>query len=1369
MEVKLNFIERIIMTLRTVVGGGISFTFKALNGILKSFDMNILDLTANIGDAVVAFRSFLFSNNLINQGFRLLGEGVKILVDSFVKLIDIIKDLPIVQDALERISKIDLSNIHITDIGKNLYDTISSLDLFQTGVNIVTSLKNGLGSGIETIPEILISVGNGILNAIKGVLGIHSPSTEMFEVGRNAILGLINGIKEETGKVVDSIKDVGSQLLSASKDVDWGKVLAVTGLASTVASVVYCIKKITDTVDKVTSPLQSASKLLDKFGEVLDAFKSNLEKSMKAMTFKTKTEGIKNLAISIGILAASMYVLAQLNRDQLIQAGAAIVVLAGVVAGLAIAMSKLESASVEVDAAQKKMNLTGLKSGIIGIGVALLAIAGAIKIIGGMNPDQFVQGLEGLGAAVAAMAAIFLAFGLFVRGDAAKNMDKAGVMMKKMATAMLLMAIVVKIVGGLSIESMIKGAAFITAFVIFATLLGAASKISGSEMSKLGSMMMKMSIAMGLMVGVVKLTGMLSAEEMLKGVAFGTGFILFVALMKKAVSMNGSTQMAKLSGLLLSLTVSMGLMVGVVKLVGMLSSGEMRKGAVFAAGFLIFTAALTAIARIGGSGTMAKLGVMMMSMSVALTLMVGVMKLVGLLRISEIIKGGLAITAFTAMMVAMIEAIKMVGPDAPNMSKTLLIMSVAIGILAGICVLMSLMDIQSLAKGIAAVGMISIFMALMIAATKGATQCVVNIITMTAAVAAIAGILYLMQDMPIKSTLGNALALSEVMLALASATKIMSSVGKIGAKAIASLAVMTAVLTAVALILGYLNQNNMNAATGSATALAAVMISLAASTKIISTISSVSSGAMSAVAQMTIVLAAVGTILGILNKFDLHASMSDVLLLSTMLIAISTSALILSKVGPTASAAASGAAKLLAVIGVTALVFGAVGGIVAAIPGGRKFVEEGIPVLEALGKGIGSFFGGIVGGFMAGATSGLPDIANNLKAFIDTFSGVDSSALTGVKTMSDAILEITTSGIISKISEFVNGGQDPIEKFGEQIKKLGSVMKDVASTIDGMSALDTVNLLNLANVGKIFADLQSTIAPVAGILQGITGVKDLGDFGTQISNYADSLSTAIDSIADINTTGLENLKSIAKVGKVFSALQETISPIKGLMPLINGVKDLGNFGSQIEKYAKVLDKAAKAVANISVTGLDNLETIAKLGKAFTKLQDTVDPCKGLIQKISGYADIGTFGSQIKQYVQSINEAAKAVANISVTGIGNLEKLPDIGKAFDKLTEIVPKTGGLAQKLSGQVYIGEFGENISKFADGLKTAADAMTGDNAVTGEAINAAINDGKLLAELQKALPESRHLVCWLIFNRNEKTVYLFPSLQCYYGSFQS
>lgn len=223
-------------------------------------------------------------------------------------------------------------------------------------------------------------------------------------------------------------------------------------------------------------------------------------------------------------------------------------------------------------------------------------------------------------------------------------------------------------------------------------------------------------------------------------------------------------------------------------------------------------------------------------------------------------------------------------------------------------------------------------------------------------------------------------------------------------------------------------------------------------------------------------------------------------------------------------------------------------------------------------------------------------------------------------------------------------------------------------------------------------------------------------------------------MAEISDTGLTNLGTIADIGTAFAKVQNTIEPTDGLVTLISE-KSLGDFGLDIGSYAINLDQAASFVAQISTDGLTNLGKIANIGTAFSELQSTLDPTDGIVTWLSKN-DLGDFGEQISAYATNLNTAATAVAELSDVGITNLGTIADIGTVFSDLQKSVSDATDLFDILTKNT-LDRFGEKVKTYAENVKKASDAVSGENAIDEEAVTKAKNVGELLLAFQESIPE--------------------------------
>ena len=1331
----------------TVTGGGLKLAFKVLGMVLKAFDTDLLTVTANIGDAIVAIRDFLFSNKLITGGFKLIASGVKMAVNAIKNFINMIKGIPQVQ---------------------NFANFFKSLDWNEIGQNVVDGLKNGLKGGINQIPQILIQIGQSMIDSICGVLGIASPSKVMYDIGVWAIQGLINGVLSMVKGIVDAISNIGniiadtfskifdkpdfdfSKLETFGKNImnmftnmfsglNFGKILSLGAMGG----VWYLAKRALDVADSITAPFEGVGSVLESAAEVIEKSNKNIQRILKntskviksfskvlnAKAWQMKAEAMKNMALSIAILAGAVYLLAKLDTTSLWKGVVAIGALAAILFALAFAMNKLDGLSFAKD--ENGFAIKGLKTSLLSIGAAILLIATAVKIMGKLKPDEAERGFKGLVGIIAAIGAVIAAYGKLVKGKSAKNIGEAGKMIKRLATSMLIIAIAAKIIGKLSPAEMAKGATFMVAFGLFVAAMTKVATVDGKIADKLGGMMIRMAIAMGLMVGVVKLVSGLSPSDMIKGAAFAGAFVLFVYGLKKAALIDNGSSIAKLSLLLFNVSNSMLMMVGVVKLVGLLSASDMLKGVAFAGAFLLFIKALTRIVKMDSGQQIAKVSGIILSVSVSMLMMVGVVKLVSMLTPGEITKGIIAIGLFALMIKAMVNISKTAGNNT-KLAGTLLGMATAIGIMAGVCVLLSIIDTASLAKGILAVGLLSSMVSLMIYSTKGSAKAVKNIVALSAAIAAMVGAVIILTMLDPQKMATAVTCLSSLMVAFGIMSKL-SSNAKTSIKSMASVLVVVSILAAVCAALGMLP---VDMTLETAAGLSTLILAISGAVAILGTVKKVSKSAIAGVAGVALVVGVLASVLGVLNKYDFNVGIETATAMSELILALSTSCSILGSISGLDGSTATNAGKLLLVVtGVAALLTG-LAGLVGLIPGAKKFLDGGIEVLQKIGYGLGSFLGNIVGGFNEGATAGLPEVGQNLSAFMQAFGQIDGKSLSGIKSFSDAMLEISAANILDGISKFINFGKSPIETFVDNIKTLANGLADIATSLNDNGPIDLSNLESIANVGNAFAKLQSTVEPVGGLLQAITGRSDLGDFGNQISSYCKNIAKAASSISDIEPENVDNLESIASVGKAFSALQSTIQPILGLKQAFTGTKDLGDFGLQVALYCNSLKMGISAVKGIQPEGIDNLESIANVGKAFSALQSTIQPILGLKQAFTGTKDLGDFGLQVALYCNSLKSAISAVKGIQPEGIENLESLASVGQIFSKLQSTV-EPAGLLQTLLGEKDLSTFGTQVSWFINQIQMAISSIPEDFDVNIDAVQKIVTIGNMLAGLQKALPE--------------------------------
>lgn len=1057
--------------IRQCLGGSLKFSIKAINAVLSVFGMNTLDLTADLGDLLVKFDKWLRKTDPFTQGFTKVGEGIKYVVEQFDKFVAFLNTIPEFQAFTAELNsfKESIKGLSFEDIQKNFEKFVSYIEsilpksMKNVGKNVISGFKNGLSSGKTEIPKILADIGTRLLKAIKKVLGIHSPSKEMEKVGENTLSGLWNGLISGRIKIVDFFKTLGSDMLNRLQSIDWDNVVA-GGIG---VGLVWGLKKLYDIADKALSPAEGIGKVLSGVGEVVEKSADKIpkilnnaskvvksfSKVLKAKAFKTRMEGVKDLAISIAILAGSLWVLSTINTDALHNAEEAMLILGGTLAVMTWVMDKLSSASASVG--KDGIQVNGLKTGLAGLGIAVLLIAESVKILGKLNEDEINQGMECAGLLLLGITGILFMYGELVKGEAAKNIDKAGKMISKIGKTMLLIVGIIKLFSMLSVDEVENGLNFAGVFLGFVIAYLAISNLAGDKIDSVGKMVKSIVVSMGLMVGVVKLVSKLEPGEMSKGAAFAAVFAGFVWLLVKITKSNEKI-MDGLGKLLLSVSASMLIMVGAAKLAGQLSMGEIVKAIAFAGAFLLFIKALKKITTDSGTGETVKLAGTVLAVSVAIGILAGIAVLLGLVDTKQLAKGVLAVTLLGAIMTAMIWATR----GANDVKGNVIAMAVAIGVMAAAVAALSMIDSTKLAIATACLGSLMGMFALIELAGSKAKGSIAMIATMVIAVAALAGILGVMSALQVENALPNALALSALLLSLSVSMAIIGKVGTISAKALISVGVMTLVVAALAGILYLIRDLNPESSIGNAEALSILLLSLSASCGILAAVGLAGTAGFVGIGVLAALITAVGAIVAaigaLVKKFPQLEEFLD------------KGIPILQKIGY------------------------ALGSFLGNIVGG--FTEGATSGLPGVGKN-------------------LSDFMKNAQPFIDGAKGIDSSVTTGITSLCKAILTLTGTDFLNVIASVFSMGNVSFVKMGEQLKPFGEALSDYAQSVKGINAED---IQASAKAAKALVALNDALPKSGGFLGKLLGNSDLANLGTQLKPFGEALSDYSNSVANVS-------------------------------------------------------------------------------------------------------------------------------------------------------------------------------------------------------------------------------------------------------------
>lgn len=1254
----------------TLVGGGLRLALKVTSYILSLFNLSLLDVAANLGDALVKFRDWIKGNNLITKAFKTMAPYLKEFVSLIVEGIVAIKDWVVANEKITQGFKKILSYLREAGAGFKAWIE-GAREAENIPVYIIQGLVNGLKNGISTVVSIAIELAKSIIQTVCGVLGIHSPSTEFYAIGLYIIQGLINGLKAGAKKVWDTVKSIGEAIIGVGKEIDY----QYLGISTTALGLLIVLNKFTNAVMDIKEKVIDAGLgVVNSISSIFDG----ISKYIKARALKQQAKALLLLAVSIAALGATIYFISQIDTKSLIKGGIAIGVLAGILIGLTVAMSKLDKLSVFSD----KVGVM-----LLGMSVALLAMGKVATEIGKLEWEEIAKGIVFVGA-----LELFILSLIAISKFAGTNAKDAGKMIFKIAGALLIMALVAKLAGNLRKDELTQGLKFIAVMGIFTTALVAVSLFAGKNASRAGTMILKIAGALLIMVMVAKIAGNMKPEELSQGLEFIEIMGLFTATLV-AVSILAGKNASRAGNMILKIAIALQIMAKVVKTIGQLKPDEVEKGLSFIKTLGKFIVALVAVSLLAGKNA-SRAGVMMIGVAIAMGVMAHVVKMAGSIDENALKQGLKVMAAFETFILALVAVSILAGKNAAKAGDMLLKVSVSLLILTGALFLIGQMDSKKLWKAVGVVAVLETLFAGLIAVTKVSQNANKTIIGLVATLTLLVSGLALLTTLNSDKLVTSAESLSMVMVAMAA---MIAATGQIkntegATKVLLQISLVVLMLVGV---LGMIQTLNIEGNMGAVASISVLLVSMAASLALLGNTKNVSLKAVGAMALMGLVVAELAVVMKAMDKLNIDVSTKTVAQLSALLLAMSGALVILTVVGIGGAAAFVGIGALVTLIAAVGGLMIAIGALNDEFPAVADFVHNSIPILQDMGEGLGNFIGGLVGGVVAGAIDSLAGIGTslstfmeNLQPFIEKVSAIDPDAMAGGEALAKMLLTLTAAELVSGLSKFL--GVKDLGNLGSQLSDFGDAIIAFSDKLNNGDCINDKAVQKAAKAGEMMAKLQSSLYGTGGLKQDIFGEKDLGDFGSQMSKFADGIiafATKVEA-ADINQ---DSVDAAAYAGETMATLQSKIKSQNGALQDIFGEQDLGNFGQQMSEFADGIvnfDKKLKANNGIS-SDLADQATYA--GNTMAALQDNITPVKGVVQFFAGTSDLATFGTQIAAYGNALGNFSKILRENPVDTT-TTATAKECGLLMVELQNSLPES----HLFDGKMDLDDFGMKLTSF-------------------------------------------------------------------------
>ena len=770
----------ILDIVRMLVGGGLNLVFKILKAVLKAFDIDVLDVTATVGDAIVKFRDWLKEHDLLTKAVEFLAPVIKkiagFIKDTAIAVYDWAKSNETIQKVLKKVQ-------HFFE------DSLDSIKKWVEGLKetdnvpkyILQGLVDGLKEGASKVFDIVADIGKGILKAIKKVLGIHSPSTEFFDVGKNVIAGFVEGIKKGSVKAYDALKKFGSKCIEKIKEIDFGAVLT----AVFVGGVFITVNKLIKVLDKFANPFDKLGGVFDSFKNGIDSLFVSINKYVKSKTLYKTSDSVLNFAKAIGILVGSMYLLYRvISKDDdaaktLWHAFGMMVALAGILGVLMVAMNKIKPGSA-----------LKIGSALIALSTSLLILAGAVKILSKLEWTQ-------LGVAGVAMGGLMVIMAVLVRvAKYRRKIEEVQSVFGKIAKSMLVLAVAIRIMGGMEWTQLGVAGVAMGGLLVFITSLVLVTKKCTKKISDIGNTMLAIAGAIGILAIVVRMLGRMEWPQLgVAGVAMG-GLLIIVTGLIHVVKKCGSGT-AKIGSTMLAIAGAMGILAIVARILSKMSLPGIAKAIVGMLGLSVVVACLIKITQ-QASGSAPKIAKTLSAITGALATLAVIAVVLGLMKIDHLAQGVLAVAILGVLVRIMLDAAK----DSQKATTALLAMAAMVGILGGVLYLLSKIDSTTLLKSAATLGVALVALAIALALISnfgGGAAAGAGLLVAASGLLVIAAAMLVLATIPIEKV-GSSILMLVVALAALCGVAVLFSFFAVGAGLLTStLLAMAAVVGAVGL------------------------------------------------------------------------------------------------------------------------------------------------------------------------------------------------------------------------------------------------------------------------------------------------------------------------------------------------------------------------------------------------------------------------------------------------------------------------------------------------------------------------------------------------------------------------------------------
>lgn len=1305
----------------------------------------ILTITAGIGDFLVGINEAAKQGEFFGTVAQTVASALEFVVSGIERLTGFLADafaapgLESFQALLGRIqTRIGQVIDVVSGLGGGVSDAADTMDsalenskflqMLQTIFNGAKTLVSGIigvfgglaGALVESLSNANFS---GVIDLLNGVsLGAIALGIKKFLDSFREVTDSVGSIKEGVIGILDGVKGC---FQAWQNDVNAKALLKIAAAVAVLSASILTISLIDS--EKLTASLGAITVLFTELMAAMAVF-GKLDLNVRG-TMKRSTAMIA-LSSSVLILASALKSIATLEPEQM---AAGLAGIAGLMAALVAAAKVLGSGS----------------SSIIKGSAQMVVFAAAIKILASACADLAQLDLAGLAKGLIGVGVLLAEVSLFM--NAAKFSGRSvvtasGVLV--LAGAMKVLASACKDFAQMGVGELVKGLSAIGAVLLEIT---AFTKLAGSAKGLIttGAAMIEIGAAMKIFASAMADFGRMSLAEIGKGLLAMGGALAEVAVAMRFMPRN----MVTMGAGLIAVGAALNIIADAMRSMGGMSWEAVAKSLVTMGGALVELAVGLNFMNgtLGGSAAM-------LVAAAALAVLTPVLVTLGSMSWEAIAKGLVTVAGAFAVIGTAGALLTPLLPTILGLGGAFALIGVGVaGVGAGLLLVGT--GLSAIAVGITALATsLGAGVAIIVA---GLTSIITGIAALIPAIAEKLGEAVVAFAQVITN---GAPAIGEAVKTLV-LTMVDVLVECVPAIAEGALELVAGVLDALVAYTPQIVDSIMQFLIAVIDGLARNMPTLIQS--VVDLLMSFFSGIVSA--------------LGSIDTDALLKGIAGIGLLSGIMVALGALAGLI----PSAMVGVLGLGVVIAELAIVLAAVGALAqipGLEWLISEGGQLLQT---IGNAIGGFIGGIVGGFMSGVSGSFPQIGMDLAafmTNIQPFIDGARGIDPAMLEGVKALTGAIMLITAADLLEGLTSWLTGGSS-LSTFAEELVPFGEAMKKFSHSITGLAGdlvstaaiagktlaemaailpnsggiagffagendmgtfgdqlvgfggsmmkfaasikgLDTDAVQNAAIAGKAMAELAATLPNTGGAVGFFAGNNDMDDFGEQLVPFGAAIKAYSDAVKGLDVEAVTNS---AIAGQAMSELAATLPNTGGAIAFFAGDNDLATFGEQLVSFGASIKSYAQ-----EVTGLDTdaVASSAVAGQTLVELANTLPNTGGLVAFFTGDNDLETFGEQLVPF----GEAMKAYSD-SVTGMDSaaVTASATAAKALAELQASLPNIGGVVDFFTGGNDLETFANGLLPFGEGMKAYADAVSGMDA---GAVSASIIAAQALAELQASLP---------------------------------